>query len=157
MRKAMLRNSGHIPALEFHAAARWRKSSRQQIEVGALSSAVGADDRCNGALGKFGRYIVQRDEFAEYLAHAFGAQNDLLRLRADRRHGLPREISVPQIPVGKNSTQIMKTAPTMSCQWTVQSETRFSSIRNAVAPIIGPKNVPIPPSSATITTTPEVS
>jgi hypothetical protein len=70
---------------------------------------------------------------------------------------MPREISVPQIPAGKNSTQIMKTAPTTSCQCTVQSETRFSSNKKAAAPTIGPKNVPMPPSSAIITTTPEVS
>src|SRR5216684_1119122 len=121
MRKTMLRNSGHIPALEFHAAARWRQGPGQQVEIGALSGAVGADERGDG------------------------------------HHGLPREINVPQIPAGKNSTQIIKTAPTMSCQCTVQTETRFSSSRNAAAPIIGPKNVPIPPRSAIITTTPEVS
>ena len=67
------------------------------------------------------------------------------------------EISVPQMPAGKNSTQIMKMAPTISCQCTVQSETRFSSSRNAAAPTIGPKKVPMPPSSAIITTMPEVS
>src|ERR1700687_1859324 len=76
--KTMLRKSGHIPALEFHAAARWRQGPRQQIEIGALSGAIGTDDRCDRAFGEFRRDIMQRDEFAEYLAHAFGAQNDLL-------------------------------------------------------------------------------
>ena len=64
-------------------------------------------------LVKFRRNILQRDEFAELLAHAFGAQDRLL-LMASRRHGFPREISVPQIPAGKNSTQTMKMAPTIN-------------------------------------------
>ncbi len=49
-------------------------------------------------------------------------------------HGLIRFKIVPQIPAGKNSTQITKIAPTMSCQCTVQSETRFSSSRKTAAP-----------------------
>ena len=48
---------------------------------------------------------------------------------------MPREISVPQIPAGKNSTQIMKTAPTTSCQCTVQSETKVGGLP-AILPTI---------------------
>src|ERR1700730_2707330 len=126
MGETMLRNSGDVAALEFHAAARRRQRAGQQVEISALAGAVGADDRRDRALGEFGGDIAQRDEFAEHLADAPGAQDDLSRWRAGIGHGLPREISVPQIPAGKNSTQIMKMAPTMSCQCTVHTETRFS-------------------------------
>ena len=39
------------------------------------------------------------------------------------RHGLPRDISVPQMPRGKNSTKTMKTTPTTTFQCVVQSVT----------------------------------
>ena len=61
-------------------AAGWRKGAGQQIEIGALAGAVGTDDRGDRALGEFRRNIVQRDEFAEQLADAPGAQDDLPRL-----------------------------------------------------------------------------
>src|ERR1700730_1969216 len=133
MGETMLRNSGDVAALEFHAAARRRQRAGQQVEISALAGAVGADDRRDRALGEFGGNIAQRDEFAEHLADAPGAQDDLSRWRAGighgLGHGLPREISVPQIPAGKNSTQIMKMAPTMSCQCTVHTEKSISRTR----------------------------
>ena len=84
MGEAVLRQPGDVAALEFDATAGGRKRAGQQIEIGALAGAVGTDDRGDRALGEFGRDVVQRDEFAEHLADAPGAQDHRLRSRSRR-------------------------------------------------------------------------
>ena len=74
------------------------------------------------------RDAFERDEAAELLADPLGTKRFAAHGRAHFRH--PCASSVPQMPLGRNSTNSTKIAPTMICQCGVQSETTFSRIRN---------------------------
>src|SRR4051812_6620515 len=154
MHEPMLRQAVQLASPEVQLARRRRQRAGEDVEERALAGAVRPDDRGELSGRKRHRDAFERDEAAEVLAYSLGTKQFAAHGRAFPTPNVSS--SVPQMPLGRNSTNRTKIAPTKSCQCGVQTEMTSSRIRNAAAPTNGPKKLRAPPSSTIITIMPEV-
>ena len=137
MGEPVLRQAGDVAALELDACrVTARSAPDSRLKKVLLPAPFGPMIEVIAPRSNSAVMLFERDELAERLADARRAQDHRC---CGRAHGFIRFRSVPQMPAGKNSTQATKTAPTTSCQCTVQSETRFSSSRNTAGADEGPE------------------
>src|SRR5262249_15630919 len=128
VRELVLRHSRQVATLEYDAAGARLDGTREHIEECALAGTVGADHGSDAVAAEGGRDAFECDEAVEALADTFDGQE---RCGA---HRSPHPTIEPQMPLGRNSTNKMKIAPTKSCQFAVQSDSTSSMTRKASAP-----------------------
>src|SRR4029453_10143866 len=102
-----------------------------------------------------GSVVLARPASDRLAGHLLGALENVLLHRLGHRCA-PGEVSVPQIPRGRNRTNAMKITPITMGQASMKRLSRSARIRNVAAPTKGPKKGAAPPSKVMITTWPEV-
>src|SRR5271166_925186 len=142
------RERGDVAAFEQDRARSRRKEAADEIEERGLAGAVWPDDRAQFARFDGHRHVVDRDEVAKALRGA---------LDLKEAHALAALRSMPKTPRGKKRTTSTKTSPITDIQFSVRLETKSWSATKIAAPISGPQNERMPPSTAMMTRLPERS
>src|SRR5882724_139979 len=137
-----------VGAVEENAAGGRPEQAAEQVEDRRLAGAVRADDGLEDADLGGERQVVHRHQISETLAQAA----ELEQAHVDRLARI-----MPRMPRGKNRTTRTKNSPMNDIQFSVSLETKSCSTTKMAAPISGPQNERMPPSTAMITKLPDWS
>src|SRR6185369_9700201 len=162
----MRAQAGDVAAAEQHLPGIWLEQAGDQVKQRCLAGAIGADDRMQLTARQCQAQVVDRGETAESARQiasfehrcchcstrnvcetGFGPRS-CSRCSSAARHS-------PTRPFGARMTTRIATRPTIKewCSQCVETTSRITM--NSVVPMMGPNNVPAPPTMAQTTPSPD--
>src|SRR5439155_15143396 len=136
------------------AAPGGREDARDDVEQRRLSGSVRTDEPADLRARHLQADSIERPEPAELLRHAPEGQHPHVLIgAAPARRGRwsrsgargPRRCSSPARPRGRNKMKLARKRPDRSSWSPVAPRNSSNTTVTTIAPMIGPRNVPIPP------------